>query len=129
MSNWPITTTNPTARNTTIAPTFAIAAQNSNSPNARADNKLITNTTAREINTVAHVGINGHQYWMYNPTADSSAIPVNPQFNQYNQPVTNAAASPKNSRMYDTNAPEVARCNTNSPNARIKKYAITPTNA
>ena len=46
MSNWPITTTDPTARNTTIAPTFAIAAQNSNSPNARADSKLITNTTS-----------------------------------------------------------------------------------
>ena len=63
MSNWPITTTKPTTRKTTIAPTFAIAAPNSNSPNARADNKLITNTTASAINTVAHVGINGHQYW------------------------------------------------------------------
>jgi hypothetical protein len=54
---------------------------------------LITSTTASEINTVAQVGINGHQYCTYNPTADNSAIPVNPQFNQYNQPVTNAAAS------------------------------------
>ena len=94
MSNWPITTTNPTTKKTTIAPTFAIAAPNSNSPNARADNKLMTNTTASAINTVAQVGINGHQYCTYSPTADSSAIPVKPQFNQYSQPVTNAADSP-----------------------------------
>src|SRR5437763_13233490 len=94
MLNWPITTTRPTIRNTTIAPTFAIAAPNSNSPNARADSKLMISTTARAINTVAQVGINGHQYCTYSPTADSSAIPVKPQFNQYSQPVTNAAASP-----------------------------------
>ena len=94
MSNWPITTTNPTTRKSTIAPTFAIAAPNSNSPNARADNKLMINTTASAINTVAQVGINGHQYCTYSPTADSSAIPVKPQFNQYSQPVTNAADSP-----------------------------------
>ena len=77
-----------------MAPTFAIAAPNSNSPNARADNKLITNTTARAINTVAQVGINGHQYCTYSPTADSSAIPVRAQLSQYIQPVTYAAFSP-----------------------------------
>ena len=94
MLNWPTTTTRPTTRKTTIAPTLAIAAQNSNSPNARADSKLMISTTASAISTVAQVGINGNQYCTYSPTADSSAIPVNPQFNQYNQPVTNAAGSP-----------------------------------
>src|SRR6476661_7787101 len=94
MLNWPITTTKPTTKNSTIAPTFRIEAQNSNSPNARADNKLMINTTASAINTVAQVGINGNQYCTYNPTADNSAIPVRPQFNQYSQPVTNAADSP-----------------------------------
>ena len=57
------------------------------------------NTTARAISTVAQVGIVGIQNWTYRPTADSSAIPVSPQFSQYNQPVTKAAFSPKNSRM------------------------------
>ena len=58
----PITTTSPTARKTTIAPTLAIAAQNSNSPKARADSRLITSTTARAMSTVAQVGISGNQY-------------------------------------------------------------------
>ena len=86
--NPPITTTSPTARNTTIAPTFASAAQNSNSPNARADSRLITSTTASAMSTVAQVGISGNQYWTYRPTADSSAIPVSAQFSQYIHPVT-----------------------------------------
>ena len=82
-----------------MAPTLAIAAQNSNSPNARADSRLITRTTARAIRTVAQVGIVGIQYWTYRPTADNSAIPVRAQLSQYIQPVTYAAFSPKNSRM------------------------------
>ena len=47
----------------TIAPTFRIDAQNSNSPKARAESRLITNTTASAISTVAQVGISGYQYW------------------------------------------------------------------
>ena len=73
---------------------MAIAAQNSNSPNARADSRLITSTTASAISTVAQVGISGNQYWMYSPTADSSAMPVSAQFSQYIQPVTKAHFSP-----------------------------------
>ena len=56
-------------------------------------------------------------------------MPVSAQFSQYIQPVTKAHFSPKNSRMYDTKAPEVARCRTSSPSARIRKYAMTPTKA
>ncbi len=59
----PITTTSPTTRKITIAPTLAIAAQNSNSPKARADSRLITSTTARAMSTVAQVGISGNQNW------------------------------------------------------------------
>ena len=40
------------------------------------------------MSTVAQVGISGNQYWMYSPTADSSAMPVSAQFSQYIQPVT-----------------------------------------
>ena len=77
-----------------MAPTLAMAAQNSNSPNARADSRLITSTTASAISTVAQVGMVGIQYWTYRPTADSSAIPVRAQLSQYIQPVTYAAFSP-----------------------------------
>ena len=38
-------------------------AQNSNSPNALADSRLITSTTARAMSTVAQVGMVGNQYW------------------------------------------------------------------
>ena len=48
-------------------------------------------------------------------------MPVSAQFSQYIQPATNAAFSPKNSRMYDTNAPDVARCRTSSPRARMRR--------
>ena len=65
-----------------IAVTFAKAAQNSNSPNARADSRLITRTTASAIKTVIQVSTLGHQYWMYRPTADSSAMPVSDQCSQ-----------------------------------------------
>ncbi len=82
-----------------MAPTFRMDAQNSNSPNARADSRLMVSTTASAMSTVAQVGIVGNQNWTYSPTAESSAIPVRPQFSQYNQPVTKAAFSPKNSRM------------------------------
>ena len=64
MLNPPTTMIVPTARNTTIARTFAIAAQNSNSPNARADIRLTASTTASAMSTVAQVGISGNQYWM-----------------------------------------------------------------
>lgn len=47
-----------------MAPTLAMAAQNSNSPNARAESRLITSTTASAMSTVAQVGIVGHQNWM-----------------------------------------------------------------
>ena len=63
MLNPPITTTSPTTRKITIAPTLAIAAQNSNSPKALADSRLITSTTARAMSTVAHVGMSGNQNW------------------------------------------------------------------
>ena len=71
----PITTTSPTTRKITIAPTLRIAAQNSNSPNARADSRLITSTTARAMSTVAQVGMIGNQNCTYSPTAESSAMP------------------------------------------------------
>jgi len=61
--NRPTTTTMPTSRNATMAPTLRIEAQNSNSPNARADSRLITSTTARAMSTVSQVGIVGNQYW------------------------------------------------------------------
>ncbi len=59
----PRTSTVPTIRKATIAPTLRIDAQNSNSPNARADSRLMINTTARAISTVAQVGIVGIQNW------------------------------------------------------------------
>lgn len=89
----------PTTKKITIAPTLRIDAQNSNSPKARADSRLMVSTTASAMSTLAQVGMSGNQYFTYRPTADSSAIPVSAQFNQYIQPVTYAAASPKNSRM------------------------------
>ncbi len=49
-------------RKMTMAPTLAMAAQNSNSPNARADSRLMTRTTASAMRTVAHVGMSGNQY-------------------------------------------------------------------
>ena len=71
-----------------------IAAQNSNSPKARADSRLITSTTARAMSTVAQVGMSGNQNCTYSPTAESSAMPVSAQFSQYIQPVTKAHFSP-----------------------------------
>src|SRR4051812_43323719 len=106
MSKRPATRTIPTTRKTTMAPTLAREAQNSNSPNARADSRLMTSTTASAISTVAQAAMCGNQYLTYRATADSSAMPVSAQLSQYIQPVTKAAASPKNSRMYETNAPD-----------------------
>ena len=94
MPKAPITTTSPTTRKITIAPTFAIDAQNSNSPKARADSRLTTSTTASAISTVAQVGIVGNQYCTSSPTAESSATPVSAEFSQYIQPVTKADFSP-----------------------------------
>ena len=70
-----------------IAVTLSTEAQNSNSPNAFAESRLTTSTTASAMSTVAQVGICGHQYWMYKPTALSSAMPVSAQFVQYIHPV------------------------------------------
>ena len=88
MSKAKTTTTMPTSRKATIAVTLRMDAQNSNSPNALADSRLITSTTARAMSTVAQAGMVGNQNWTYSPTADSSAIPVSAQFSQYIQPVT-----------------------------------------
>ena len=63
MLNPPTTTTVPTARKITMAPTLRMAAQNSNSPKALADSRLITRTTASAMSTVAQVGMRGNQNW------------------------------------------------------------------
>src|ERR1700709_2468022 len=62
MCTWKATTTIPTTRKMTMAPTLAMDAQNSNARNARADSRLIVSTTASAISTVAQVGMSGNQY-------------------------------------------------------------------
>ena len=63
MSSLKTTTTRPTTRKTTIAATLRIDAQNSNSPKARAESRLMNSTTASAISTVAQVGMVGNQNW------------------------------------------------------------------
>ncbi|MNO88499.1 hypothetical protein D3C76_799510 [compost metagenome] len=58
----------------TIATTLTMANQNSTSPNALTLVRLIRLTSTKNAAAVAQVGISGHQYCTYLPTAVSSAM-------------------------------------------------------
>ena len=60
----------------TMATTLMMANQNSVSPKAFTLTRLIRLISTKKTSAVTQVGISGHQYCTYLPTAVSSAMPT-----------------------------------------------------
>src|SRR3954471_10038037 len=102
-----------------IATTLIDANQNSNSPNARTDTRLVAVSAIISTSEEAQIGTPGSHPWMIAAPAAASTARTMTQKYQYSQPTAKRAQWPSASPAYCANDPVEGCATAISPSIRI----------
>src|SRR3954463_5442245 len=110
----------------TIAATLIDANQNSNSPNALTDTRLVAVSAIISTSEAAQIGTPGSHPWMIAAPAAASTARTMTQKDQYSQPTRKRAQPPTARPAYSAKDPVLGWATAISPSIRMTSTTSSP---